>query len=161
MKSRVKTESITLRIDPRFRFALELLGRKTGATMTSLIERSIVQQATVLRIGGLDWSELWHPEESVRSLRVAAIPDLMPTHEEERRASFCRLWHPFFYRSLKDEEIHEPRLVCLWPSIEELLSHFEDTRSKDFFSVGRKMRAMLQKAGLDAPSDAEMKEAGK
>lgn len=159
MKNRVKTDSITLRVDPRFRFALELLSRKTGATMTSLIERAIVAQAAMSRIGGLDWAELWHPEEAVRSLRVASMPELMPSHEEERRSHFCGTWHPFFYRSGVGSEIHEPRVVVLWPAIDRFIDDFERTRSSDFFAVAETMIEALHHAGLDAPKVADLREA--
>lgn len=161
MKKRVKTDSLTLRVDPRFRFALEMIGRTTGATMTSILERSIVAQATSLRIGGFDWPSLWHPEEAVRALRVAAIPEAMPSHEEQRLLHFCKVWWPFFYRDRAGSDFHEPRLLCLWENIDQLCDLFEETRSADFFAVSRRMVELLTTAGIEPPSESEIRECAK
>ena len=160
MSFRTKTDSLTLRIDPRFRFALEVLSRMRGQKLTAVVERTVLAQAAMLRSEGVDWPSLWHPVEAVRMLRLARTPELHPTFEEESRAAFCQTWWPFFYLDRQATSEHEARLSCLWPAVDDFVQLFEQTRSTDFFSVARRMTEALTSAGLKGPEEHLIKEVG-
>ncbi len=75
-----KTNSITIRIESKLRYGLELLARKQRRTLSSVIEcavaRSIIE-------GGINLSELWDVDEADRLHKLLELqPDLL-TYDEQ------------------------------------------------------------------------------
>jgi hypothetical protein len=89
------TEIVTVRLDPKLRYLVELAARKQRCTLSSFIEwavedslnRFILHQAdgshnsiTVQE----DWSRLWDVDETERFARLAILyPDLLSYREQE------------------------------------------------------------------------------
>lgn len=156
-----KSETLSIRLDVRSRFALDFVARARGQTISTVIERAALSQAIMVTIEeyslGL-FESVWHEEEGVRQLAVAAVDKLYPTHDELKRLSFARQFWPYFYREKNFTTFNVPRIQVLWRIIDDLISFFEETRSSDFFAVARRMSEMLSHAGLEGPSDLEVRE---
>ncbi len=89
-----KTEALSIRIDPRLRYGLELLARKQRRSVTGVVEWAIDQ---VLGNEAADWlingepisfmdavKQVWSPNEIERLVLLGShFPDLM-TYEETR-----------------------------------------------------------------------------
>lgn len=163
-----KTESLTIRLDPKTRFILEFLSRLRGQTITTVVERSIVGAASEQKIETVDsihavgWQDLWDVTDGVRALKLYAIPDFFPTYEEEKRLAFAREHWPFFYASRSKTSFLNHYVDILWPRIDEYIQIHDDNKAAggDWFGAGKAMQEALRKANLEAP-DWPVKEPAK
>ncbi|WP_157783880.1 hypothetical protein [Sinorhizobium fredii] len=153
-----KTEMLTIRLDPKTRFLLEYVARRNGQTITTVVERAILTAASSNPIPApgeydpdITWQDIWDVSEGVRKLRMARIPELFPTYEEEHRLAFAREHWPFFYTGRDSEKLITPYVDVLWPRIDEFLQMHEDGRAKDYFAAGTAMQQALREANLKAP----------
>src|ERR1700730_6798082 len=80
----IKTQTLSLRLDPKTKFTLEFVARINGQTITTVVERAIRESCDRVKIRGVDggdfsdlcnWQGFWDPEEGVRTLRLLASPD--------------------------------------------------------------------------------------
>lgn len=125
-----KTDALSIRIDPRLRFGLELLARKQRRSVTGVVEWSIDQalgtEAAEYRSNGepVTFTEvvkaIWNPNEVERLAGLATtFPDLM-TYDETRMwaviQSTMGLWLPSKSRTL-DANI----VVNQWEKLRPLL----------------------------------------
>ncbi len=96
----VKAESITVRLDPKIRYGLELLARKQRRTLSSVVEWAL-QQAIYWPEGGLIeqgndgkpvdlLTALWDVEEADRLYLMASIRPNWMSFEEERLVKLIR-----------------------------------------------------------------------
>ena len=128
-----RSEVITVRFDPKLRFAAELASRKHRRTLSSFVEWAVGEvldnvvldaesQVTVRQA----LKEVWDPDEADRFVRLATkYPELL-NHEEER------LWkcilsyqHVWMFRKQFDKGLDvekNPREI----SLAVLQEHFED-----------------------------------
>ncbi|MFW8587479.1 hypothetical protein ACOJBM_29200 [Rhizobium beringeri] len=73
-----KTETLTIRLDPKTRFILEYMSRLKGQTITTVVERAIVAAAAQETVvdreygGQLSWDSFWDVSEGVRALNLAS-----------------------------------------------------------------------------------------
>lgn len=153
-----KTETLTIRLDTRTRFALDVLSRLRGQTITTIIERSIMREAESEHFKTdvsqyLIADEIWDEREGIRQLRLATVKELFPTFEELRRLNFAREHWPFFYRDKKFDEFRERFIDILWPRIDEFVAMHEENKRAgvDWYATGKAMRQALQDAMLPAP----------
>ncbi|WP_026479355.1 hypothetical protein [Ahrensia sp. 13_GOM-1096m] len=154
-----KSESMTIRLDPKTRFILEYISRLKGQTITTVVERAIVDAASKQTIMGEDfdpdknWSDFWDVCEGIRSLRMYEIPAFFPTYEEEQRLAFCKEHWPFFYMSKKMQGYRRSLLDVLWPRIDEFIAIHEERKSGgNYWAAGEAMTKVLNDADLRAPS---------
>ena len=153
-----KTETLTIRLDPKTRFILEYLSRLKGQTITTVVERAIVGAASQETVPDPNypnqadgWQNFWDVSDGVRALRMAARPEFYPSYEEERRLAFAREHWPFFYQSEEKNRFINHYTDVLWPRIDEFLQLHDDKKSKDYFAAGEAMRGALSGAKLKAP----------
>ncbi|RVQ68139.1 hypothetical protein [Sinorhizobium medicae] len=153
-----KTEMLTIRLDPKTRFLLDYVARLNGQTITTVVERAIMAAASNNPIPGKDnyepdttWQDIWHVSEGVRKLRVARIPELYPTYEEERQLAFAKEHWPFFFEDAQGVSIISAYVDVLWPRIDEFVQMHEEGRSKDYFAAGAAMQKALGEAKLKVP----------
>src|SRR5215211_3367462 len=82
-KRAAKSETLTIRLNPRTRFLLEFVARMRGQTITTVVERALVQAADAATIDhdGIrqTWQDYWDVCEGIRALKIAAEPDLFPS----------------------------------------------------------------------------------
>ncbi|MDM9629517.1 hypothetical protein QTL95_26900 [Rhizobium sp. S152] len=154
-----KTETLTIRLDPKTRFILEYMSRLKGQTITTVVERAIVaaaaQETVVDREYGhqLTWDEFWDVSEGVRSLNLASRREFFPTFEEERRLEFAKTHWPFFFATRNKTIPLNHYIDILWPRIDEFIQIHEDNKAQggDWFGAGKAMQEALRKSNLKAP----------
>lgn len=152
-----KSETLTIRLDPKTRFILEYLSRLKGQSITTVVERAIVKAAdeeTVPDYGtGIPdgWKYFWDVSEGVRSLKMSSRTEFFPTYEEERRLAFCKEHWPFFWASQERVRFFNYYVDVLWPRIDEFVQIHEDQRANDYFAAGKAMQEALKAAKLKAP----------
>lgn len=153
-----KSETLTIRLDPKTRFILEFLSRLKGQSITTVVERAIVKAADDETLVDHDdniylgWKDLWDVSEGVRALKIAARPELFPTYEEEKRLAFCREHWPFFWVTSSLKEFQTQYVDVLWPRIDEYIQIHEEQKTTNFYAAGTAMKEALQIAKLDPPN---------
>lgn len=155
-----KSETLTIRLDPKTRFVLEYLSRLNGQTITTVVERAIVQTANVQSIPATDefgsdsgWQDFWDVSEGARALKLARRSEFFPTFEEERRLAFCEEHWPFFFVNSHKTVFRYPWLNILWPRIDDFIEIHEQSKSGGkYWAAGEAMQETLRGAGLKPPA---------
>jgi hypothetical protein len=150
-----KTEVLSMRMDPKTRFMVDILAKYRGQSISTVVERAILEAAdnATIHSNGKEktWRDFWHVSEGVRALNIAAEQSLYPTFEDEYRLSFTRTHWPFFYYTASCALPRPAYVEILWPRMEEFLDTWEKTQSKDWFATGKLMRQAITDAGVAAP----------
>lgn len=153
-----KSETLTIRLDPKTRFILEYLSRLKGQTITTVVERAIVAAASQETVadpkypGEPDsWQQFWDVSDGCRALRMYERSEFFPTYEEERRLAFAKEHWPFFWSSLNAGRFLNHYVDVLWPRIDEFVQIHEDQKASDYFAAGKAMQEALRAAKLKAP----------
>ena len=135
-----RSEIITVRLDPKLRFAAELAARKQRRTLSSFVEWAIeeaVRNSTVYMIDdttGTVWQammQVWDVEEADRLVKLAInFPELLTFDEE-------RLWkliseHPHFWHrdwdvrgggwQLSEDFINFENLRAQWTTLNNIIA---------------------------------------
>ncbi|WP_426781184.1 hypothetical protein [Pseudomonas syringae] len=102
-----KTDALTLRLDPRTKFLIELLSRNGHQSITGVIESAVSRLGNERRVK-MPWGEaslsvaserLWSPIESDRVVNLALFAPSLLTHEESCIAAVLEAAsHIFFNR---------------------------------------------------------------
>jgi len=87
-----KTETLTLRLDPKAKFTIDLLSRTRRQSITTVIESAIDEMAYDQDVDtpegkwtlGSAVTEVWSTDEAVRFLRMCEFMPGLLTHEEQR-----------------------------------------------------------------------------
>lgn len=154
-----KTETLTIRLDPKTRFILEYISRLKGQTITTVVERAIVADAALQRVpdhewgGDLGWEDFWDVSEGVRALNLASRREFFPTYDEERRRDFARTHWPFFFATKKGPIPLNHYIDILWPRIDEFVHLHDENKAKggDWLGAGKAMQEALRKSNLSPP----------
>lgn len=151
-----KSETLTIRLDPKTRFILEFMSRLKGQTITTVVERAIVKAADQESVRNREgypqtWQDFWDISEGVRALKMAEHSEFFPTYEEERRLAFCKDHWPFFWASPSRLKFLNHYVDVLWPRIDEFVQMHEDQKASDYFAAGKAMQHALQNARLKPP----------
>jgi hypothetical protein len=87
-----RSETVTVRLDPKLRYLAELAARKHRRTLSSFIEWAIEESLTRIRLGGdsdlystvsAEAELLWDVDEADRFAKLALRHPHMLTHEEQ------------------------------------------------------------------------------
>jgi len=155
-----KSETLSIRLDPKTRFILDYLARLRGQTITTVIERAVYAAADGAKIeddryygGELGWTDFWDVSEGVRALKMASHRDFLPTYEEEKRLAFAREHWPFFYASQSCRILINHYVDLLWPRIDELVQLHDDSKANgtDVNAAAKLMTSIIKGAGLEPP----------
>ena len=154
-----KTETLSLRLDPKTKFILDFVSRIRGQTITTVVERAIRDSSDAVKIyregpdrEGSPWQYFWDTEDGVRTLKLCAEPDYPTTYEEDELMSFVKFHKPFFYVVGRSDEPNRGFVQMLWPKIEEYQRIWRDERGQDYWAAGKAMAADLRAANLKPPS---------
>lgn len=149
----MKTEVLSMRMDPKTRFVVEFLARIRGQSISTVVERAIQEAADRTNIGEDDrtWQHYWHVSEGIRSLMVMSDKQLFPKFDEDYKVAFTKTHWPFFYISNSCHIHKEWAVEVLWPRIDEFVDIWTRTKSTDYFAAGRAMQDAIAAAGLKAP----------
>jgi hypothetical protein len=154
-----KTETLSLRLDPKAKFILEFVSRINGQTITTIVERAIRSSADDIRLSaeefspGPNWEYFWDPHEGVRTLKLLAYSTYPSTFDEDDLRSFTEAHKEFFY--LPDTDPAKPNrafLQVLWPKIDEYRRVWLDNIDCDYWAGGRAMVADLTSAKIKPPT---------
>jgi hypothetical protein len=152
-----KTETLSLRLDPKTKFSLEFVARINGQTLTTIVERAIRASCDQVKIaegdfaGPYSWQDFWDPEEGVRMLKLLACVDYPSTYDEDDLRRFTLSHWEFFYASEKATTPKRGFVEVLWPKIDEYRRIWQEQRESDYWAAGRAMAAALTNAQLNAP----------
>ena len=127
-----RSEIVTVRLDPKLRFAAELAARKQRRTLSSFVEWAIeqaVREVTVLNkddIRGNAWQAMmrvWDVDEADRLVKLAInFPELL-TYDEERLWKLISEQPYFWYRDWDRDGIY--RLEEDWVNFNHLREQWE------------------------------------
>ena len=160
----IKSETLTLRMDLKTKFILELIARLRGQTITTVFERSIQDIADAATFVDPDskkncsWKNFWNVEEGIRVLSIARCKTLRPNYEEEKMVNFTEKFWPFLYKNPSFEHYQEKYISVLWKQIDKFIE--EDEKHQDFWAAGREMAKALEAANVVAPNWEDMLQKG-
>jgi hypothetical protein len=144
-------------MDPKTRFVLEILARLRGQSISTVVERAIVEAAENTNIGGdhgnepKNWKDFWHVSDGIRWLKMASDQNLFPTFDDEYKLSFAKTHWPFFYKTARCDAYNEWAIEILWPQVDEFIDIWTRTKSADYFAAGKAMQKVISAAGVKAP----------
>jgi hypothetical protein len=149
-----KTETLSLRLDPKTKFILEFVVRTTGRTLTTIIERAIRTSCAEVTIGGdgHSWDYFWDPDTGVRTLKLLACRDYPSNYDEDELRGFIKAHWQFFYAHIDSHEPRRAYVEILWPKIEEYQRIWRDQRGSNYWAAGAAMAADLSAAQLKTPN---------
>jgi len=152
-----KTETLSLRLDPKTRFILEFVGRVNGQSITTIVERAIHASCTAVNIrdGNRDrnWVHFWDADEGVRTLKLLACTGYLSTYDEDDLKRFTEAHSEFFYDGNGFAGTPNRAFVAiLWPKIEAYRRIWMEQRDKNYWAAGRAMAADLLSAKLKPPT---------
>jgi hypothetical protein len=152
-----KTETLSLRLNPKTRFMLEFMARAMRRSVTSVVELAIEEAAekTSLNDGtgyntGSTWKDFWDPEEAIRSIKLISNSKWASYEEELLHSFVCDHW-PFFFTDSSKNKINRKNVQILWPKMEIYQQEFRDNRNNEYHSAGYLMAIDLERAGITAP----------
>lgn len=152
----IKTENISLRLDPKTKFILDFVVRLKGVRTTDLIGRAIKEMADTTTVGSdydpKNWIDYWHPDEGVRTLKLIFDNRIPTTFDEDELAEFIRQHWQFFYSNSHLEAPVNVFIQVLWPKIEYYLEHWRQNKSADRWATGDLMLKAIKGAGMKGPS---------
>jgi hypothetical protein len=159
LKRGAKTESLSLRIDPKTKFVLEFMVRVKGFRVTDLIEQAIKSYAEQTTVGGdfngdgaKSWMYYWHPEEGVRIINMITDRNLNTSFEEDEIVDFINQHEEFFFDGSTNNRKPLPVFIqTLWPKISEYLDHWRENKSTDRWATGKLMLEAIKTAGMRGP----------
>jgi hypothetical protein len=176
-KRTAKTEVLSMRMDPKTRFVIDMIAKVRGQSISTVVDRAIQEAADRLTIGNPDddqgptWRDYWHVIDGVRALKISRDQRLFPTFEEEYRLEFTKKHWQFFYTSSQFVVYREDLIEILWSRIDEFLEMWDKTKASDYFAAGKAMRKAISDAGvappdwppkkIDRPETAELSSGGK
>ena len=158
-----KTKSLSLRLDPKTKFILELVARIKGQNITTVVERAIKETADQVRLGpewdergniieGPNWQDFWDPNEGVRTLKLLSDVHYPTTFDEDEVQVFIIAHESFFYTDQRSKHPRRAYVEILWPSIGRYLEIWREKKSEDYWAAGEAMKADLSAARVAPPS---------
>jgi hypothetical protein len=158
VKKPSKSETLTIRLDPKTRFMLDFVARLRGQSITTVVERAITEAAGRAHINtpddygdGKTWKDYWSVIDGERAVRMAEEDQLHPTYEEERRLEFAKRFWEFFFVSRNADNVRPAYMDVLWPRIDEFITLHDEKKHTDYFAAGAAMKAALRDAQLASP----------
>jgi hypothetical protein len=151
-KRQGKSETLTIRLDPKMRFALEFVARLRGQSITTVVERAIKREADQATLSeGQDddpatWINYWNIIEGIRALNLAGDQRTFPSFDEEEKLAFVKYHWPFFYTNKLLKDFNLETIDILWPRIDEFLVHWRQHKAQDRLATGKLMQTVLRDA---------------
>lgn len=149
-----KSESLTIRLDPKMRFALEFIARVKGQTITKVIERAVMEaadRADIYDENGYDklsWLNYWDVNEGVRAINLAQDSRTHPSFEEEEMLDFIKTHWRFFSHDSLLRALNREKIEVLWPHLSEIMKVWRETKGTNRGEASRVMTKLLSEAGI-------------
>jgi len=154
---RAKTETLSLRLDPKTKFILEFVARIKGQSITTVVDRSVKDAAKGVVVEGAGfspdraWDDFWDVSEGMRTLNLIKSSTVPTSYEEDEIVRFTRDHWPFFYTSESMDVFKRHYVDLLWPKIETYLALWRDERHSNYWAAGESMRRDLSRAKILSP----------
>ena len=153
---RAKTETLSLRLDPKTKFMLDFMARVQGQSITTVVERAVHKVAAGVSVAPFDeddktWASFWDASEGVRNLNLIGDSHYPTNFEEDELLSFAKTHWPFFYTSDRATTPRRPYVDILWPKIDHYLGLWRSLRQSNYWAAGEAMKADLEAARVAAP----------
>lgn len=154
-----KTQTLSLRLDPKTRFALEFVSKLRRQSITTVVEDAIQARARETTVDGFPltdvtqriWLDYWDVRQGVREIRMLADSDIPSDFEDDERRTFIEAHIEFFSET---NELKNPDLMnveVLWHRLEHYIQIWRDNRQNDPWAAGYEMKKDLENAGLKTP----------
>ncbi len=157
-KRQAKTQSLSLRLDPKTRFVLEFVARIKGQSITAVVERAIKETADNVGIGGnnfgeggRNWADFWDANDGVRILKLIADSDYPTSYDEDEIRAFTLAHRQFFYTNSSGTSPRRSFIEILWPSIDSYLEIWREKKSEDYWAAGEAMKKDISAARVATP----------
>jgi hypothetical protein len=148
-----RDDSTSIRISAATRFALDWLSAVGGMGVGDAYAHAIALAAEGVDHNGHKWSDVYHPQECVRWLRMFLI-GLVDKEDplEQLKFALVSAHKPFFFRKEKGRwVVDEQRAYTLWPHMLSLISHWDKRREFDAWATGERMQEILREAKMVPP----------
>jgi hypothetical protein len=158
-KRGVRTESLSLRIDPKTKFILEFMVRVTGYRITDLIEMAIKDYANKTTVESesdfgrttKNWLHYWHPDEGTRTIKLIFDKDIRTNFEEDEIADFIEQHAEFFFSGGQKRQALTAFIQVLWPKISEYVEHWRENKAHNRWATGLLMLQAIRGANMRGP----------
>jgi hypothetical protein len=142
-----KTEVLSMRIDAKTRFQIEVLARIRGQRVSTVVERAIQEAAD-----SVGWRKYWDADEGVRWLKMASSQEEYNITEDAEKLAFTRAHWPFFYFGKQGSPgVRRGYISILWPKIDEFIDIWHRTKVNSYWFAGKEMQNAILAAGVAAP----------
>jgi len=161
-KKAPRSENLSIRLDPKTKFILDFVSRIRGQTITTVVERAILETAGRVTVSSAmtnvnrdednrTWEQFWDYSEGTRFLKLAIEPDIPKTFEEDEILAFMEEHAQFF--SVRENLKHPTRAMvdALWPKIDDYVQLWREHRTSDAWIAGKAMAKALSAAGIKPP----------
>lgn len=153
---RTKSQTLSLRLDPKTRFVLEFLAKLKRQNITTIVEDAIRRAAADHPVNPFDreprtWKDYWDVNEGVRTMRMLADPEMPSDYEDDELRDFIAAHIEFFSESYQLSEPDRINVAVLWPRIEEYLIEWRESKRSNPWAAGRMMVQDLEEAGIAPP----------
>ncbi|HEY5744774.1 MAG TPA: hypothetical protein VIU12_01750, partial [Chryseolinea sp.] len=148
-----KTETLTVRLDPKTKFSLDFVARVKGQSLTTVVERAIRESCDQVRVGDYNdnWQDFWDAEDGVRVLKLLACTEYPSSYDEDELKAFVTAHWEFFYEPASGNTPSRTYVEILWPKVEEFRRVWYETRESDYWAAGIAMAAQLKSAKVKPP----------
>lgn len=121
-----RSQVVTVRLDPKLKFAAELAARKQRRTISSFIEWAVEEAITRIEIRekvnvNTVMNQVWHVEDADRLVKLAFnFPELL-TYEEEKIWNVIKAHKPFWTDGLGENAIDFKFIRDSWLTIQQIV----------------------------------------
>jgi len=154
---RSKSQTLSLRLNPKTRFVLEFLAKIHRRSITMIVEDAIKQAGSKGTVShsfeseDKTWFDFWDFSEGVREMRMLADPDVPSDFEDDERRAFIA-WHiEFFSQTYEMSNPDRINIEIIWPKIDQFIEHWNDTKRTNPWAAGEQMVMALDGANIPAP----------
>jgi len=153
---RTKTQTLSLRLDPKTRFVLEFLAKLNGQSITTVVENAIKRagaegQVDPFADNSKIWRDFWDVSEGARQMLLLAEDEFPSDYGDDELRDFIQMHIEFFSETYELANPDRINLTILWPNIEHYLSMWHETRRNDPWQAGLEMAEALAAAKVDPP----------
>lgn len=157
---RRKTETLSIRLDPKTKFVLEFVAKINGQSITTIVDRAIKLAAESAIVGTTEWRNdeekknwrhYWHPSDGVRTLKLIADEEYPTTFDEDELRSFTTEHWAFFYTDKSGLRPLSHYVDILWPKIQEFVALWRERRHENYWIASNAMKEAIRAAGVAPP----------
>ena len=155
---RTKSETLSLRLDPKTRFVLEFLARINRQSITTVVEEAVRTAGSERKVessssgrGPSTWIDYWDINEGVRTINILADRAIPSSYKDDELREFIQSHIEFFSETCELTNPNRVNVAILWPKIDDYLEIWRQSKRGDPWKVGVIMSEHLSRSSVDAP----------